>query len=379
MALSTPIFREQLKVFEDRLFNAAGERFEGFKTGLPAAWEGYKGALRDHALERLNTPAWDPASFGNGQILGAVIRGIEITRSPKSAENNLTRWEGQWGHANRSHHALLEARTNPDRAAAFDAALYAHFRADEDPSASFPKLVALAGARYDLLAYLFFVRDWDRFMPIATRTFDTAFAQLGLDLTMSANASWVNYRAYNAALNEIRQALAEYADITDARLIDAHSFCWMLVRPEFADGYDAVKPPAHAKRDPGRTLDAWEKSIAIMAMRAAEIARYANGQKVEVTKKTKEIHFNQVELEAYIKTRLHLQENRCALTGIPLQPYGQETDQALLPSLDRIDSDGHYAKDNLQVVCRFVNGWKSSTADEEFRRLLTLVREGATE
>ncbi|MEZ4234398.1 MAG: hypothetical protein R3B89_34810, partial [Polyangiaceae bacterium] len=50
-------------------------------------------------------------------------------------------------------------------------------------------------------------------------------------------------------------------------------------------------------------------------------------------------------------------------------------DPALTYSLDRIDSDGHYERDNLQVVCRFVNKWKSNSKDEEFRRLLRIVRE----
>jgi hypothetical protein len=36
-------------------------------------------------------------------------------------------------------------------------------------------------------------------------------------------------------------------------------------------------------------------------------------------------------------------------------------DLDLSPSLDRIDSDGHYAPDNLQIVARFVNRWKATT------------------
>jgi hypothetical protein len=46
----------------------------------------------------------------------------------------------------------------------------------------------------------------------------------------------------------------------------------------------------------------------------------------------------------------------------------------LLPSVDRIDSDGHYELGNLQLVCQFINFWKGSGNNEEFRRLLMLVR-----
>ena len=79
-------------------------------------------------------------------------------------------------------------------------------------------------------------------------------------------------------------------------------------------------------------------------------------------------------LEKLIASRLDLQGDRCALTGIPFHFHGPEADNNLLPSVDRIDSDGHYEADNLQIVCRFVNFWKGDTHDEEFRRLLMLVR-----
>jgi hypothetical protein len=78
------------------------------------------------------------------------------------------------------------------------------------------------------------------------------------------------------------------------------------------------------------------------------------------------------DLERLLKRLLDLQDNRCALTGIPFQFDG--ADHNLLPSPDRIDSQAHYADGNIQIVCRFVNFWKCSTPDDEFRRLLDLVR-----
>jgi hypothetical protein len=71
---------------------------------------------------------------------------------------------------------------------------------------------------------------------------------------------------------------------------------------------------------------------------------------------------------------LELQEGLCAITGLKLQFYGDEDDKEMLCSLDRVDSDGHYEIGNLQIVCRFVNRWKSDGDDRQFRRLLDLVR-----
>ena len=80
------------------------------------------------------------------------------------------------------------------------------------------------------------------------------------------------------------------------------------------------------------------------------------------------------ELEALILELLTRQEDRCALTGLPFQFRGAHDDTNLLPSLDWIDSNGHYERGNLQVVCRFVNFWKQDADNEEFKRLLMLVR-----
>ncbi|HLO39926.1 MAG TPA: hypothetical protein VK176_02810, partial [Phycisphaerales bacterium] len=64
----------------------------------------------------------------------------------------------------------------------------------------------------------------------------------------------------------------------------------------------------------------------------------------------------------------------CAITGIRLEFDGEQDDDELLCSLDRIDSNGHYEEKNLQVVCRFINRWKNSSNDAEFKRLIGLVR-----
>jgi hypothetical protein len=105
--------------------------------------------------------------------------------------------------------------------------------------------------------------------------------------------------------------------------------------------------------------------------------RNANGQVVERTVKNKELRTSRAELEKHIRSLLDLQDNRCALTGIPFHFSAPDVDRNLLPSVDRIDSNGHYEFGNLQLVCQFINFWKGDSDNEEFRRLLMLVREMA--
>ena len=82
------------------------------------------------------------------------------------------------------------------------------------------------------------------------------------------------------------------------------------------------------------------------------------------------------ELEKLLGSLLDLQGDRCALTGIRFRFAGPDADlnTNLRPSVDRIDSNGHYEHGNLQIVCRFVNFWKGDSDNEEFKQLLMLVR-----
>lgn len=125
------------------------------------------------------------------------------------------------------------------------------------------------------------------------------------------------------------------------------------------------------------TFDPIQKAAWRMAATALASASQANGQQVLKTVKVKNCEFTAEELRLYVENLIHDQDRLCAITGIPLQFDGDHDDAEMLCSLDRIDSSGHYARGNLQVVCRFVNRWKSDSDDGQFRRLMGLVRSNA--
>lgn len=163
----------------------------------------------------------------------------------------------------------------------------------------------------------------------------------------------------------MRGALSSIDGLGKIRLIDAHSFCWLLVKlPDAGSAMPGV--------DPGRILGARAKAIVNMRLSIERTVAQANGQAVLRTVKNKDLLLDARALEKLLERLMDIQENRCALTGIPFQFDG--SDRSLLPSPDRIKSDGHYAEDNLQVVCQFVNFWKSNSPNDEFLRLLELVR-----
>ncbi|UUZ73093.1 hypothetical protein LP415_06800 [Polaromonas sp. P1(28)-8] len=106
-------------------------------------------------------------------------------------------------------------------------------------------------------------------------------------------------------------------------------------------------------------------------MKMAKLACSQSGEESVTIGKNKEWRFaSDEEFRDYVCPLMI--SGRCALTDIELDLTMADAD--LAPSLDRIDSDGHYEPGDLQVVARFVNRWKGDGTDRSFRRLLGLVR-----
>jgi len=129
------------------------------------------------------------------------------------------------------------------------------------------------------------------------------------------------------------------------------------------------KEAASSKRA-GRTFSPKETAAMDMARTLLATVSQSNGQIAERRVKEKNTDLSSEEWEALLLRMLGEQEDRCALTGLPLGYVGETDDLHLRPSLDRIDSKGHYTPDNVQIVCRFINRWKGADPDPLFRRLL---------
>lgn len=369
----------QFKVQFDRFcklieYRDKGRPFTNFNEGVAGVWELYKPQLRRRALALLEPESWSPGQIGTGAILERAIAAIEIDDQGAKLQNNLLLWQNRYGHANREHRALLEAQSNAGRRSKIETALYELYRGTAEEGAIFDHLRDLTYAKYRLLAYLFFLKDMDRFLPILPTTFDAAFRDLHVDLVTRGHCSWENYQDFNEAIAQVRQALLRIGTLGDVRLIDAHSFCWMLERLE-------APPPGstglinRSGRDPGRRFGPKEISLVEIRRTVVQTVAQSRGQIEERVIKVKELRMTEGELDELLKELMELQEERCALTGLRFQfPGRPDTDKNLLPSVDRIDSSGHYESGNLQLVCRFVNFWKQDSDDEEFRRLLLLVR-----
>lgn len=90
---------------------------------------------------------------------------------------------------------------------------------------AFENAVKLFGGKYDLIAYLFFTKDYTRFLPIRSKEFDKRFRSLGINFSTAYKCSWENYTRFISIISVIRDMMEEYYGAS-IRLIDAHSLVW---------------------------------------------------------------------------------------------------------------------------------------------------------
>jgi hypothetical protein len=123
--------------------------------------------------------------------------------------------------------------------------------------------------------------------------------------------------------------------------------------------------------------DIWASTARRMVKTAQQTTAFSNGQTVPQTVKNKNNAFDsEDEFVGYVRSLIEKQEGLCAISGLPLQSdITGHGDDEMKASLDRIDSNGHYEVGNLQVVCRFINRWKSSDKNSQFMELIQILRE----
>ena len=118
------------------------------------------------------------------------------------------------------------------------------------------------------------------------------------------------------------------------------------------------------------------KSLSFESMfyNADAATRQSGKKRVSIAKDKKFLFKDREEFFEFLEQQYQDQDGLCALTNISLEFQYPDADKQLLCSLDRIDSNGHYEASNLQIVCRFANFWKSDRDNDEFQRLISIVK-----
>lgn len=167
---------------------------------------------------------------------------------------------------------------------------------------------------------------------------------------------------------KVNKVLLDLSRELDVDLWTLDGILWLYLKQN-------VEAVTAEKSDNSPVFDGKEKSIKTVVYSVNDTVKHANGQIASRNVKVKKLLMSSYELDARVRTLLAEQDDCCSITGIPFQFEGTGEDTNFRPSLDRIDSDGHYETSNVQLVCRFINFWKQATDDDEFRRLIAVVRQ----
>lgn len=171
--------------------------------------EGYKEEVYEEARRGLDFNSWILENLGSGEIISKAK--IAINKA-----GNLV-YPYQKSHfKNQNNRDVLKAET----------LLYNIYRND-DFEKSFSEAMAFWGGKYDLIAYLFFVKDKNKYLPISPTNFDEKFARLDINLKMSFSCSPQNYHSFIECIDNLRKYMEEFFDF-EFSLLDAHSVIWMM-------------------------------------------------------------------------------------------------------------------------------------------------------
>ncbi len=205
--------------------------FLGSKDG-----EGYKMKAALRARDELQCEKWDESWINSGKILERCKRAVGLNV-------NLIYWTYK-----KEFDDMLSPQNenfNPEA----ERTLYEIYKSrpgDEEKTA-FENVKKIFGGSYRLIAYLFFVKAPSRFVPVSPEHFDeNVFPYLstvyGLEVNyekLSGKCSWENYMGFIKIVKEVQEILQEklpeLVTIKSVRLIDAHSFLWLIGWEKFKE------------------------------------------------------------------------------------------------------------------------------------------------
>lgn len=184
----------------------------------------YKYNVLEKAEKLLKRSEWKKEEIGTGKIFAHVKAVMDASENLVYINNRLKFYDKCEAYMSKAEQAL-----------------YMLYRGNDDHKA-FDVITDAFGKVYDVVAYLFFIHDSKRYLPISPGNFDKRFSQIGIDYQTSGQCSWENYKGFIHIISDIRSEMQYYYDIDGINLLDAHSFVWMF--PKIDEYYEesADKP-----------------------------------------------------------------------------------------------------------------------------------------
>jgi len=208
-------FEYALSEFKNIVEKDTNENLVEFKTNnFIEEHENYKYEVLNQAKNKLLTKTWKENEIGKGKILKAVKDSIQtnVIYNYETHQNNLIDW--------RKKDNFSKLKANPQN----EKLLFEFFKSKIKDEKAFDQFSEL-GFSYQLIAYLFFIKNSQKYLPISQTRFDLIFSSLNIDLKTSHNSSWENYQEFVGIIKQFQNYLK--TKFNGIELLDAHSFLWI--------------------------------------------------------------------------------------------------------------------------------------------------------
>lgn len=188
-----------------------------FTEGFIEAEEGYKRIIYAESQNIMNIESWTPEMIGSGEIKNRIIAVMKQKMPDTNEQQNLLDWreiEDVEVYFNTHLHESEKL-------------LYGFYKNDFEDQLVFESLEELWGKRLPIIAFLFFIKDDKKYMPLRPSHFKNRFERIGITTDNTLSCSWDNYQDFLDIIKEVQDRLTEKLN-DDIELIDAHSFIWMM-------------------------------------------------------------------------------------------------------------------------------------------------------
>ena len=142
------------------------EDFTSFKDlkfiDIPKTGENYKYIVYTLGRNELDFPKWKVNDIGTGRIHEKATKALYVK------DNNLVNYFG-----------LKDDFAKIDDFETIEQILYDFYKSKIIDSASFERFIDF-GISYNVVAYLFFLKEKNKYLPISQRVFDNIFESIGL-------------------------------------------------------------------------------------------------------------------------------------------------------------------------------------------------------
>jgi 5-methylcytosine-specific restriction protein A len=203
--------------FVDFVTKADQKKFTSFSTSaFIETKENYKYSVYNKAREKLGQKLWKPMDIGTGKIQNYINEAIQpkVDHGNQTVDNNLVDWRKK------------DAFSKFGKSQKLEEIFFNFYKSKISDQQAFESLIE-EKLSYQFIAYLFFIKDRNRFLPISQKKFDEIFELLGIEgFKTSHNLSWDNYINFLDLIKQVHVFLK--GKDNGATLLDAHSFLWVL-------------------------------------------------------------------------------------------------------------------------------------------------------